>query len=104
MSIWIMMDTRFGPDVLGFLPDIILSSDRRPVKEQLQDRYAHGGGYRHIPGFTMDEYNVMTYPGDPPYKPTAAAMINGELVIFYRQGSLLAILKSPTEFEVTRVD
>lgn len=103
MNVWIQVDPRFHPDNLGFLPDIIYSEDPRPVKEQLEDRYRHGGGYRPMKGFTMKNY-VLHYPGDPPFKPAAMTTINKEVVVFYTVGSLLAIIQPNGTFEVTRVD
>jgi hypothetical protein len=86
------------------LPDILLASDPRPVREQLDDRYAHGGGFRPMKGFTMTGDYVLHYPGDPPFKPAAFSTFGDEIVIFYPQCSLLCVLQLDASFEVTRVD
>ena len=105
MSTWLALDPLFHPMGLGFLPDILLESDKRPVKEQLEERYAHGGGYRPLTGLRFDPKTmVMRFPGDPPYKPAACAQFGTETVIFYPQASLLAIVQKDGTFEVTRVD
>jgi hypothetical protein len=99
-GVWTLLE----PISLGFLPDILLASDRRPVKEQLEDRYRHGGGWRPIAGFKMRKDYVLRFPGDPPYIPSAMTMINDEVVIFYQQCSLLCVEQPDKSFEVSRVD
>jgi hypothetical protein len=88
---------------LGLLPDIVSSKDPRSVKEQIEDKYRHGGGWRPINNFTM-RGQILYYPGDPPFKPNAYIQIRDELVIFYQMGSLLAVIQKDSSFEVTRVD
>jgi hypothetical protein len=102
---WIAVDKHFEPQWLGFLPDILLEEDERPVKEQLEDRYAHGGGWRPIPGLKLNRMTmVMRFPGDPPYKPAAFTQIGKETVVYYPMCSLLLILQANGDYEVTRVD
>jgi hypothetical protein len=103
-SIWVMLDPNFSAEGLGFLPDILLNDDKRSVKDQLEDRYRHGGGWRPIPGLTMTPSRTLRFPGDPPYRPSAITKINHELVIFYRQASLLAVVQPDKSFTVVRVD
>jgi hypothetical protein len=105
MTTWVSIDSRFRPEHLGFLPDILLADDPRSVKDQLEDRYRHGGGWRPIEGMRMNPENwVMRFPGDPPFKPAAMTKINNEMVIFYPQCSLLAVIQKDGKFEVCRVD
>lgn len=105
MNIWIALDARFHPEQLGFLPDILTSDDARPVKEQLEDRYRHGGGWRPIPGMSLNRKTMtMRFPGDPIFKPAAFTTIGKEIVVFYPQCSLLAVIQPDGKFEVTRVD
>jgi hypothetical protein len=105
MNIWVALDARFRPEHLGFLPDILLHDDQRSVKDQLEDRYAHGGGWRPIEGLKLNRKTmVMRYPGDPPYKPAAFTTIGKEIVVFYPQCSLLTIIQPDGSYEVTRVD
>jgi hypothetical protein len=102
---WVSLDPSFPlPEGLGLLPAILKAADGRSVREQLEDRYRHGGGWRPIPGLRMGKNRVMHFPGDPSFKPSAAADINGELVIFYKQASLLAVIQKDGKFEVCRVD
>ncbi len=106
-SIWHQIDPRFSPHGLGLLPDILIDLDTRPVKEQLEDRYAHGGGFRPMrtSQWRFDPRTmILRFPGDPPFRPAAYTMINGEKCIFYPQASLLCIVQPDGEWEVTRVD
>ena len=100
MSTWAVLEACN----LGFLPDILRSDDKRPVKAQLEDRYQHGGGWRPIPGLTMSASRTLRYPGDPPYRPSAITKIGDELVVFYQQASLLAVIQPDKSFDVVRVD
>jgi hypothetical protein len=103
---WIQLDNRLHPADLGFLPEILLPEDKRPVREQLNDRYAHGGGYRPFSGkFRLDRMTmILRYPGDPPFRPGAMIQIGDEKVFFYPQGAWLLILQPNGDWEVTRVD
>ena len=104
-NVWVQLDPRFPASGLGFLWDILIPDDQRPVREQLDDRYAHGGGYRPFKGFTLDRRSMtLRYPGDPPFKPAAMALFGQEQVYFYPQGSWLLILQPNGDFDVTRVD
>ena len=93
-----------GGASLGFLPDILLASDKRSIREQLEDRYAHGGGWRPIEGMRMGKDYVMHFPGDAPFRPAACCSFGDELVIFYPNCSLLCVMQRDGNFEVTRVD
>jgi hypothetical protein len=102
---WAAFIPGFRPDHLGFLPDILRRDDPRPVREQLEDRYAHGGGYRakSFDKFKLGKNMVLKWPGDEPQKPLAATLINDELVVLYPH-ALLLVMQSDGKFEVTRVD
>jgi hypothetical protein len=105
MTAWIALSPRFCAGDLGLLWDILTPEDKRPVKDQLNDRYAHGGGYRPFPGFKLDRMTMtLRYPGDPLFKPAAMTTIGDEQVFFYPSGAWLLILQPNGEFEVTRVD
>lgn len=108
MMIWMGLDPRFGPEDLGYLPGFLSDADSRPAREQLDERYAHGGGYR---PFGKGEWQFVAtdrrlkYPGDPWMKPVAAATLPGscETVLLY-PGQMLLIQQADQSFTVTRVD
>lgn len=107
---WHALVRDFRPSWLGFLPDILLPNDPRSVKEQLEDRYAHGGGWRPIEGFRLQKGKdillnpTLRFPGDPPFKAAAMTTIGEETVIYYPLCSLLAVVAKDGTWEVTRVD
>ena len=88
----------------------MLTSDPRPVKDQLEDRYAHGGGWRPNKGFRLQKGKdilaapTLRYPGDAPFKAFAKAKFGDEWVIFYPYCSLLAVVQPDGSWEVVRVD
>jgi hypothetical protein len=91
-------------ELLGFLPDIIRKDDPRPVAEQVNDRYAHGGGWRPMRGWELDrETYAITYLEDPPYKPIAATKIKNEFVLVYPH-AWVAVVQENGAFEVARMD
>jgi hypothetical protein len=95
----------FKPDVdLGFLPGLIHEGDERPVAEQLNDRYRHGGGWQPMPGFTLNPGTLaLKYPEDPPMHPLAMSTLREEMLVFYDYAFLM-ILQGDGSFEVSRVD
>jgi hypothetical protein len=104
-NVWVSLDPKFRPDDLGFLWDILIPDDTRTVKAQLDDRYAHGGGYEPFPGFKLERMTMrLKYPGDPPLRPSAMTQIGDEKVFYYQKGSWLLILQPDDTYEVTRVD
>lgn len=100
------LDRRMTYEHLGYLTEILMSDDPRPVADQLNDRYAHGGGYH--PG-TRWSLNLGTlslqYPGDPPLKPLARFRfpLSKEVAYLY-DCQWLVIVQEDNSFAVTRVD
>jgi len=99
-------DTTAG-DLLGFLPSILLPEDPRPAREQLADRYSHGGGYSPFGKdlWELDEDFTLTYPGDPEMKPVAALTLpqSTESVLLYPH-QMAAIIQSERSLDVVRLD
>jgi len=91
---------------MGVLPDILLDTDPRPVKEQLAERYRHGGGYSPFKGFKLIDRATMAlqYPGDPTMWPGAMSELGDETVYYYPHGSWLLIMQKDGTWEVCRVD
>jgi hypothetical protein len=100
MSTWILLDIRYD---LGFLPEIIRGDDPRPVKDQVNERYRHGGGWDPTPGFKLLPNFVLEYPEDPPYRPVAMTKIGAELVYVYPH-DFVGVFQSDGSFEVARMD
>jgi hypothetical protein len=90
-------------DALGFLPYMISEDDPRPAREQLDERYRHGGGWIPIHGFSMADDYALSCPGDPPLYPFAMAKIRDERVLVYKN-SRVAVVQPDGTFEVCRTD
>ena len=103
MSEWEMLHYRMTMEHLGLLPGFLQDWDMRPAKEQINDRYAHGGGWLPIDGFSMGSNFTLHGKGDPPLKPLARLMFRNELILFYDH-AWLAIIQKDGSYEVSRVD
>jgi len=103
--VWVMLDTRYSPDVLGYIPSFIEEEDERPVKEQFNERYAFGGGWQPSDGWKINDNLVMTtkYPEDPPMNPIAMVMVGEETVLMYPH-AMIAIIQKDGTYEVARMD
>lgn len=91
---------------LGLWPDIFDAEDPRPAREQVNDRYDYGGGWRPMRGFEMDMNTAgLSYPGDPELLPFARCELplTQEVVWFYPH-SQIAIVQMDGSFEVARMD
>lgn len=91
-------------EALGFIPDFLSELDERPAKEQINENYAHGGGWLPLTGWSFDpDTLIMQYPEDPPYKPIAMAKLREERIILYPY-SWVAIVQPDNTFEMARLD
>jgi hypothetical protein len=90
-------------DVVGFIPMWLDVSDLRPAAKQLNDHYAHGGGWRPFKGFELVRENCLKYPGDPMHRPLARIKFRDEEIFIYESGWVM--IKQPDgTFEVCRMD
>lgn len=102
MTTWIMLNSR--PDDLGLIPSFFLDSDPRPAREQLNERYAHGGGWHPMTGFTLDSNKLtLNYPEDPPLRMLAMANLHHEKIMLFEY-SWMVIQQKDGSYEVGRVD
>lgn len=103
MTSWILMHG-IDPDMLGFLPIMWDENDPRPAKEQANENYSHGGGWRPMAEWSFDKDTMeIQYPGDPAYKPIAMTQLRDEAIIVYRH-AWVCILQEDGTFEVSRMD
>jgi hypothetical protein len=113
------LDARISlDDALGFIPMFLVESDPRPAVEQINERYAHGGGWHDLKvgdkGFRMiGEDKMLKYPGDVPMTRVAVGVLHGEEhnfgnlpmeVIHVYRGGYLAIEQNDGSFRVSRLD
>jgi hypothetical protein len=98
-----MLDPRMTVDMLGIIPSFISVMDPRPLTQQLDDAYAHGGGWRPFEGFTMAPDGSIKYPGDPAHKPLAKAQVRDE-TLYYYDYSWVSVVQADGSYEVCRMD
>jgi len=91
------------PDHVGLIPNMLDQDDPRPVKEQLDAGYQHGGGWRPMSKFKQLKDGTAVYPGDPPMPPRAMIHVKDEIVIIYDYG-FVAIVQKDGGFEIARMD
>ena len=68
MNVWQLMHPEATVEMLGWLPDIFDNADPRGAVEQINDRYAHGGGWCGYEMANMGwriEPRFLVYPGSP---------------------------------------
>lgn len=89
-------------EMLGFIPSFLSESDPRDAVTQLNEAYAHGGGWRDFHGFTMTERMGLKYPGDPELLPIALTWLRDEEILVYPH-AWVAVASGET-FRVARMD
>lgn len=104
-TVWVAHHRR-ADIYLGLIPSLISNAFPGKVKDQINENYAHGGGYSAF-GHSQWVFDPLTmtlsFPGDPVFTPKASALIGDERVIVYEAG-VVAILQPDGSFEVTRMD
>lgn len=109
------------PMILGYLPEIFISADPRPAKEQVNDRYAHGGGWNKFCGsdthkkeqFTLELSSsakdcCLKYPDDPPMQLIGFTILHAETAkperILFFQHAWVVIEQIDGSWECARMD
>lgn len=91
--------------MLGLIPAFLKESDPRSAREQINDRYAHGGGWFSIKGFKHNaEDNSIKYPGNPRMRPIATAWLHDKERIFIYPHGWVMILQPDGQFNIARLD
>jgi hypothetical protein len=101
---WIGLHPAVTVEHLGYLPGFLDLADTRKAAAQFNERYVHGG-WRPFgqDEFTLGANNTLRYPGDPPLKPIAMAMLRDEMILLY-ECSIVVIVQPDRSFEVARMD
>jgi len=95
-------------DAAGYLPEIISDRDPRPVRQQIESNYAHGGGWNPLSGFSLHLNQgigcaKLLYPGDPAMHECSRTHIRDELVILF-ECDWVAVVQNDGSFAATRMD
>jgi hypothetical protein len=105
-AVWMLSrwahDHRYTYESLGFIPQFLHTDDARPAKVQIDENYAHGGGWRDSPGpwRIRDE---MLHSDDAKYHLVATAHLHGDEVQLFESG-WTAIIHADGSYEVARLD
>lgn len=90
---------------------ILLDGDSRSAREQIDDRYGHGGGFRSSPGtwqliLGAPGEALLTYVGDPPFRELSRSSLphSKELLVLFEHDFLVIFQGSDLSFDVCRVD
>lgn len=92
----------------GLLPEIIVAHDPQPAKVQIQQRYAHGGGFMPLSGFKLQSWHhdaELLYPGDAPMREVWRIHLpftNEDVILF--QYAFVAVVQADGSFDVVRMD
>lgn len=91
-------------DLVGFLPQFLDPENPNEAVDQLNDNYAHGGGWFDFEGFQFDYSDPskprLLYPGDPPTEAVAYWMLREETVILFDRG-WVAVVQPNGNFRVS---
>lgn len=105
-----MIWTTNNPRALGLIPSFLSEHDPRPVKEQINEGYAHGGGWSKFDGFDIKGFDPVDpmktsirYPGDPPFQCIAWVALRNEVVLVFGY-SWVAIVQENGDYEIARLD
>lgn len=96
-------DIAVAAESIGQIAFWLDDADPRPAAEQLDEHYAHGGGWHPFDGFVLHKDSSIKYPGDPAMKPIAAIAFRKELILFYPMAWVMILQRDGT-FEICRMD
>lgn len=91
---------------LGILPMFFDEADPRPAREQINERYAHGGGWNSFSGFELKKDKrgyYLDYPEDPPMREIARGKLRDETIILFTW-NWVAIVQKDGSFDAARID
>jgi hypothetical protein len=98
-----LLHPRMTEEDLGFLPAMLSVDDKRPARQQFDQHYQHGGGWRAMPGFILTDNNGLKYPGDPIMHPVAQTKLRDEKILIYPY-AWVVIVQPDRSFEACRMD
>jgi hypothetical protein len=89
---------------LGLIPMFLSAHDPRGAAAQINEAYAHGGGWRSFEGFRLERDPLaLLYPDDPPMRLVASTTLRGETIAVF-QYAWVAVIQPDGTFDVARLD
>ena len=94
--------------IVGFLPEFASPDDPRRLQEQVNEAYAHGGGWNSFDGFELRCHMAsgrfsLVYPGDPPMQERARARFRNQIIVLFDM-SWVGIIENMKLIDVARID
>jgi hypothetical protein len=99
-----LLDPRYTPDALGFIPEFFSEADPRPAAEQLHDNYQHGGGWSPMRGWSVGPVGEIMWGSEAPLHPIAIATLHDSEIIRFYPHAWVSITQVDGSFEISRVD
>lgn len=98
-------------DVVGIIPSFLNEDDLRSAADQINEGYAHGGGWSPMSGWTFNhDTKEITYetsdPEDTPevYQPLAKSFLRDEEIYIYYGGWTAIVECITSNVAVARLD
>lgn len=110
---WLNCDARYEKENMGYIPVFLHELDPRPAKEQIQENYAHGGGWRpqdnweNVPNTFFLRYKGENYVYKPLYMTRLHAddpNLPTETFLIYENAWCAIFEEDLVSFEVSRMD
>lgn len=98
--------TDMSEEIVGFIPHFLDRDNPKGAVEQINDNYAHGGGWNDFEGFKMrltEDGFALEYEGDPPLPARSVARLRNELIAVFDYG-WVAVIQLDATFRVARID
>lgn len=90
--------------IVGIIPQFLSYLDPRDPVEQINEAYAHGGGWNDFDGFTFDPVaHSIKYPGDPKHEALAETVLNGKRIFVY-ESAWVAVWDGENQPRIARLD
>lgn len=92
--------------IVGYLPGMADPADPRSFQEQVNETYAHGGGWNSFPGFSLHVNGgrfSLVYPGDPPMRERARAKFRDQTIVLFDM-AWIGIVEGDRLIDVSRMD
>lgn len=99
---WVLHHPLVQPSSLGWLPCFLDPNDPRSAREQLDEGYAHGGGWRPRPGWRMCG-TELCYEDDKSLQLLASFALRHERILLFEH-AWVAIVQPDGTFECCRMN
>lgn len=108
MMFW-YFENGFDEEAVGIIPLFLQAGDKRGAVEQIDEHYAHGGGWRDFEGFTLKRPSedkaswYLQYPDDPPMRLVAHSQLRDETILIFEY-AWVAVVQSDGSYKIARID